>query len=192
MFGGGFTIWNSTFFECPGQRTELLLHHTEYDDVDPPAGNCNHGEVTAKGIGVYNRCYISQLHITMEEGIINKTIMCVQLDLQGNRTIIGRQPLVATEIPYPPPTNILIESNNPHQITFVWDEVTVQCSSLQYIITAVNCGVCSNTTADRNITCDTQSHISQRTNNECLFAVQTEICGYLRGKRSEYVTVDIS
>ena len=68
----------------------------------------------------------------------------------------------------------------------------MQCSSLQYIITAVNCGVCPNTTTDKNVTCDIQSHISSRTNNICLFAVQTEICGYLRGKRSEYITVDIS
>jgi hypothetical protein len=97
-----------------------------------------------------------------------------------------------TETPFPPPTNIHIESNHDsHQIIFAWDEVTVQCSSLQYIITAINCGACPNTTADKNVTCDTQPNINQRVklNNTCLFAVQTEICGYLRGQRSEYVIV---
>ena len=29
------------------------------------------------------------------------------------------------------------------------------------------------------------------TNSTCLFAVQTEICGYLLGERSEYVTVHL-
>ena len=100
-----------------------------------------------------------------------------------------------TETPFPPPGNVHIESYDLHQIIFAWDEVTVLCSSLQYIITAINCGVhvCPNTTTDKNVTCDMQSDISPRTkfNNTCLFAVQTEICGYLRGTRSEYVTVHI-
>ena len=100
---------------------------------------------------------------------------------------------MATEIPYPPPSNISIESNDSHHITFAWDEVTSQCSSLQYIITAINCGVCPNTTTDNNVTCHIQSDISQalRTSNTCMFAVQTEICGYLRGEKSEYATVHI-
>ena len=72
---------------------------------------------------------------------------------------------------------------------FAWDEALTQCSA-QYIITAINCGVCPNTTADKNVTC-LLSNISLHTNNTCMFAVQTEICGYLQGKRSEYVTLNL-
>ena len=186
---GGVTVWSSTFFEC--SRQEIHLRHSQYSDVEASAnGECNQGSVLAKSIGIHQQCYISQLIVTIEEEMINKTIECSVDNLIGtSTTIIG--PLVITSIPYPPPTNIHIESNNPHQITFVWDEVPVQCSSLQYIITTINCGVCPNTTTDKNVTCDTQSHISPHAkfNNTCLFAVQTEICGYLRGMRSEYIMV---
>ena len=61
---------------------------------------------------------------------------------------------------------------------FSWDEVTdTLCSSVQYVITAINCGVCPNTTTDTNITCAYMQ--SGATNNICIFVVQTEICGYL-------------
>jgi hypothetical protein len=152
----------------------------------PPRKECNQGAVLAKSIDVFDDCYISQLIVTVGEEMINGTVECIH-DNFVETTLVNQKSLMITETLYPPPDNVHIESSDSHQITFAWDEVTVQCSSLQYIITAINCGVCPNTTADKNVTCDTQSHISQRTNNTCLFAVQTEICGYLQGKGSEYV-----
>ena len=152
---------------------------------------CNQGAVSAKSIGRFNDCYTSQLVVTIIwEGMINGTIGCIHDDFT-ERTIVNQKSLMITEIPNPSPNNVRIESNDPYQITFAWDEDSeaVQCSSLQYIITAINCGVCPNIIADKSVTCsDAQS---QRTNNTCLFAVQTEICGHLWGNRSEYVTVHI-
>jgi hypothetical protein len=196
VFGAGVTIWNGIFFDC---ENGIELRHSRYnnimDDMDPenvgpPRGECNQGAILAKSIGAFEECYTSQLIVTVGEETINGTIECIH-DNFIERTIINQKSLIISAIPYPPPTNIHIESNDSHQITFAWDKVTVQCSSLQYIITAINCGVCPNTTADKNVTCDIQSHISTRTklNNTCLFAVQTEICGHLRGNRSEYVIV---
>ena len=192
MIGGGFTIWNSTFFECQGQRTELLLRHSLYVDGNSPAnGNCNHGLVMALSIGVFDsQYYISQLTVTIGEEMIDKIIMCVHDDVlvigqSSIVTIIGQKLVTVTDTPYPPPSNIHIESNDSSQITFAWDELTVQCLSLRYIITTINCGLCPNTTADKNVTCDIQADINLHTNNTCMFAVQTEICGSLRGKRSE-------
>ena len=78
---------------------------------------------------------------------------------------------------------------------FAWDKVTdTLCSSILYVISAINCGVCPNTTVNTNITCVyTQSHNHMKVdNNTCMFAVQTEICGYLRGERSEYITVHLT
>ena len=198
--GSGSTVWNGTFFDCEDEFG-IELRHSRYNDFMDDMGpdgrtsllkECNKGAVLAKGIGRFGDCYTSQLIVTVGEEMINGTIECIH-DNFIERTIINQKSLVIMAIPYPSPTNIHIESNDPHQITFIWDEVPVQCSSLQYIITAINCGVCPNTTADRNITCDMQSHISPRAefNNTCLFAVQTEICGYLRGERSEYVTMHI-
>ena len=162
------------------------------DGVDPDGRTsllkeCNKGAVLAKGIGRFGDCYTSQLIVTVGEEMINGTIECIH-DNFIERTVVDQKSLMIIEPPLPPPGNVHIESNDSHQITFAWDEVAVQCSSLQYIITAINCGVCPNTTADKNVTCDTQSDISPHAkfNNTCLFAVQTEICGYLRGRRSEY------
>ena len=64
----------------------------------------------------------------------------------------------------------------------------IRLCSVQYVITAINCGVCPNTTTDTNITC-VQYYVSAHTNDMCMIAVQTKICGHLLGERSEYVTV---
>ena len=75
---------------------------------------------------------------------------------------------------------------------FAWDEIAdiYLCSSILYVISAINCGVCPNTTKDTNITCVyTQSGVDIDTNDTCMFAVQTEICGYLLGEKSEYVII---
>ena len=192
-FGAGATVWSGTFFDCQDgtSRNEIRLRHSQYGDVEsPPHGECNHGAVIANSIGsADNHCYTSQHIVTIGKEMINETIECSHDDLKGRVTVIGQKSLMVTETPYPPPTNIHIESNDSRQITFAWDEVSAQCSSLQYIITAINCGLCPNITADKNVTCDIQSGIRLRTNNACMFAVQTEICGDLLGERSDYVVV---
>ena len=188
VFGGGVTIWSGSFFDCP--RNEILLRHSQYGSQ--VIGECNQGTVTAKSVGLIidNFCYTSQLIVTVEEETINGTIKCFHKD--NIETLVGQRLMMSTGMSYPPPSNVHVESNDSsHNITFAWDEVPAQCPSLQYIITAINCGLCPNTTADKYVTCDLdlQSDISQHTNNTCLFAVQTEICGHLRGERSDYVMV---
>ena len=152
--------------------------------------DCNDGAVMAKGVGALGICYTSHLNVTIGEGMINETIKCDYTDLVGKSTIVGQVSLTVTEVPYPPPGNVRVENNySSNQITFAWDELMTKCPSLRYVITAINCGVCPNTTTDTNITC-IQSDASVHTNRTCLFAVQTEICGYLLGERSEYVHMD--
>ena len=180
------TIWTGTFFDCPGN--EIRLRHSQY----PIKKDCNSRDIVAKIVGVLDNCYTSQLIITIREEMINKTIKCIHDNNEESGIIIGQKSLMATDTIYPPPTNIHVDSSDSSQITFAWDEVTAQCSSLRYIITAINCGLCPNTTADKNVTCNIQTDISQRTNDTCMFAVQTEICGYLHGKRSDYVTIHIN
>jgi hypothetical protein len=152
------------------------------DNSGPPHAECNQGAVIAKSIESFEECYTSQLIVTIGKEMINGTIECIH-DNFTERAIVNQKSLIITETLYPPPDNVHVESNDSHQITFAWDDVRVQCSSLQYIITAINCGLCPNTTADKNVTCNTQSDRSPHTklNNTCLFAVhvQTEICGHL-------------
>ena len=106
----------------------------------PPHADCNCGAVIAKSIGVIDNCYTSQLIVTIGEDMINKTIECsIQNEVEGSSTRVGQKSLMTTEISYPPPTNIHLENINSSQITFAWDETTMQYSSLQYVITAINC-----------------------------------------------------
>ena len=90
---------------------------------------------------------------------------------------------------YGPPNGVHLER---FQLVFVWNEVTAtsQCPYIQYIITAINCGICPNTTTNTNVTC-TLTDISASTNRTCMFAVQTEVCGYIIGEWSEYITVNL-
>ena len=88
------------------------------------------------------------------------------------------------------PTEVLVEIIESNQLVFAWNKTTTQCSSLQYIITTMNCGVCPNTTTDTNVTCV----LMNTTDHEdliCKFAVQIEICGHLAGERSEKLTVNL-
>ena len=187
VIGMGITLWNGTFFVC--SENEIRLRHSQYNIDSGTNGECNQGAVMANSVGSLNNCHTSRLIVTIEEAMINETVECSYDNLSAKKTVlIGQKSLMATETPYPPPNNVRVQANNSQQITFVWDEVTSQCSSLQYIITAINCGVCPNTTADINITCHIQSDISLHT---CMFAVQTEICGYLRGEKSEHIIVHI-
>ena len=136
MFGGGVTIWNSTFFDCPNGRDEISLRHSEYTNTVSEVKKCNDGAVLAISVGVLDKCYISQLTVAIGEEMINKIITCAREDTDRISTV-GQQALITTEMSYPPPSNVHVEANDSSQITFAWDEVIIQCSSLQYIITAV-------------------------------------------------------
>ena len=91
--------------------------------------------------------------------------------------------------PFPPPSGLHVETidHESNQVVFAWNKLTARCSSIQYVITSINCGVCPNTTTNTSITC---IQYSVSTNGTCMIAVQTKICGHLLGERSEYVTVN--
>ena len=122
VFGGGVTIWNSTFFfycSYRGPTTEISLRHSQYDDVNsPPYAECNQGAVVAKSVGSFdNQYYTSQLVVTIGEEMINETIECSHDNLI-ERITIGQKSLLVTQTPYPPPSNIHIESIDSSEITF--------------------------------------------------------------------------
>ena len=92
--------------------------YNNMEDMDPespgpPYGECNHGAVIAKSVGAFDSCYTSQLIVTIGEEMINETVECsVYNVIEGISTTIDQKSLVVTTVPYPPPTNIHIESND--------------------------------------------------------------------------------
>ena len=93
IFGGGLTIWQGTALSgC--QQFEIRLRHSQYNSQ--PTGECI-GGIVARGVGVSENCYTSQLSLAVGEEMVNETIECIYSDVQGASTIIvGRRRLNLT------------------------------------------------------------------------------------------------
>ena len=80
--GEGGTRWTGTLFNCrtPGG---ILLRHTKFEN-DNAAGECNNGSLVAHSTGVVytnnSRCFVSQLNVSMNTFINNKTVTCSHVD----------------------------------------------------------------------------------------------------------------
>ena len=79
-------------------------------------------------------------------------------------------------------------STKPLKLTFQWTPVSLTCPSLQYA-TTFDCGLCPNTTHDAYAVC---TDIILVGSGQCLFTVQTVICGTLlkNETRSVYLTLE--
>ena len=82
------TIWKGTTFDCPMDGSEITLRHSQFA-ANQEIGICNNGNIVARGIGVINDCYTSQLNMTISENFNNKTVQCAFTSSEGTRKIIG-------------------------------------------------------------------------------------------------------
>ena len=74
--GGGSTIWSGSAFDCEMRNDEIILRHSQFESGSP-SGNCNDGAVIAQSLGaVDNTCFSSQLSITIDLEMNNKTVQC--------------------------------------------------------------------------------------------------------------------
>ena len=94
--------------------------------------------------------------------------------------------------PYPPPGNVHLAAIGTTRLTFRWSPVLMSsaCSdSIEYNITAVNCGVCPRSTFNTSVAC--VYNVTQVTPNYmmCTFSVQTLLCDDVAGNASNLVTV---
>ena len=97
ILGGGLTIWQGTALSgCQSSENEIRLRHSQYMNSQA-TGVCNGGEIVAKSVGVSDNCYTSQLSLAVEEEMVNETIECIHVDLQGIRMTIGQQMLNLTQ-----------------------------------------------------------------------------------------------
>jgi hypothetical protein len=190
--GGGNTQWGGTAFDCPDTSNEIVLSHTFYAS-EGTRGVCNNGAATGRSLGVIDRnCYTSQLNITVQK--TTSTVQCIHNTDSGPIEIgessiaaisgrlnysahsdlnrILRYKIYHTD-PYPPPSNLKITDIQSGIITFIWDPVAPNCSSVQYTITS-DCGICPMITNSANVTCSDQEIPSM-----CVFRVQSMICGFI-------------
>ena len=73
--GAGSTIWSGSAFDCEMRNDEIILRHSQFESGS--SGNCNDGAVTAQSLGVVdNTCFSSQLSVTVNLEMNNKTVQC--------------------------------------------------------------------------------------------------------------------
>ena len=87
--GEGVTVWTGSLFNCTSNN--IILSHRLFEDEFGTTRECNNGAVTAHSVGVLREndtdCYISQLVISKNTDINNKTVTCLR-SAGGNETVI--------------------------------------------------------------------------------------------------------
>ena len=89
------TVWEGTAIEnCASNSNEITSAHGNFGK---PASDreCSNGRIVGRGLSVDNGCYTSQLNVTFEPGLQNRTVVCsVDDGTQSNE--VGRDVLCAS------------------------------------------------------------------------------------------------
>ena len=84
--GVGATIWTGTAFSCDGN--EILLRHSNFNRPGGTSGECNgDASISARSVRVEGNCYTSELSVTPNAGLNNRTVLCVSNSNDGMPTI---------------------------------------------------------------------------------------------------------
>ena len=85
--GAGATVWSGSLFACVGDK--IILRHHQFRNGSA-SGECNNGTVIAQSTGVVSTdansslsvrdCYSSQLNISTNIDMDNKTVTCLRVD----------------------------------------------------------------------------------------------------------------
>ena len=79
-------------FDCIGDK--IILRHSRFLNESAVGGECNNGAVVAQSIGVdadtdsERKCFSSQLNISTNMDMNNKTVVCLHDDATGNGTSV--------------------------------------------------------------------------------------------------------
>ena len=72
IMGVGVTVWKGTALQC--DNSEIVLLHIQFNNTYTLT--CNNGRIVARGLGVINNSYISQLNVTVSLELNNTTVEC--------------------------------------------------------------------------------------------------------------------
>ena len=70
----GATVWTGSVLKCPGD--EIVLFHRRFNR-SRGIRSCNNGATVAHSLSVQNNLYTSQLHVTVAQNAVGKTITCI-------------------------------------------------------------------------------------------------------------------
>ena len=90
VMGGTSTLWRGTAFDCFMVGSEIILRHSQFAS-NQAFGICNNGDIVGHGLAVENKCYTSQLNLTVGKNFNNKTVKCtcVHTSSEGMETLVN-------------------------------------------------------------------------------------------------------
>ena len=91
MGSAGSTIWRVDAFDCI--QNEIILRHSEFNNVGGTTGLCNGGAISGRSTGVEGNCYVSQLNVTVAPQLHTKAVICL-LTSAGVISTIGNESII--------------------------------------------------------------------------------------------------
>ena len=89
VVGNGTTSWEGTAFNCTAHR--IVLRHARFAS-EGATGVCNNGAIVGQSLEVNENSYTSQLSVTVDSTLSNKTIACVHSGVSTIGTVVLRIP----------------------------------------------------------------------------------------------------
>ena len=174
---GGSTIFRGRsfkFINCTGNIDGLALPHSQFNCPQGTKRSCNNGAIIAQSLQGGNDTYTSQLSITVTSELIGDAIECAHnngtdtsikvvgiaiINDTGVNLVLISVYIMSIKLPHAgyfstSPDKIYISKVgfHPNQLTFQWNSVAPDCSTVHYNILASICGSCPTTTNHTNVT----------------------------------------
>ena len=198
--GGITTTWQGTIFdECA--NSDIVLRHSQFSSRTTISRNCSDtGLVISQSISAINNIYRSQLTLTFNQQLNNKTVECAT-SIDGNQIlltkgnsicnhiiiliIVSMTDFMTTERLAPP--NIYLISVSHGQLIFNWTFISQDCPTLYHKVNSSGCGECPNISTSKSTVCRNYKLNVSTSPQLCLLSVESVVCDSLHGVVSEPV-----
>ena len=149
-------MWKGSAFNCRSSSDGITLLHSRYNLSGGTDDECNNGAIVGQSLRVEDNYYTSQLSVTITPDMTGRSITCIH-DNGTATDIIGWQTITTgifsiesilhhkldhkllllhiwTPASLPSPERIHVIHKLSHQLTFCWDPVAANCSSVHYSV----------------------------------------------------------
>ena len=130
--GGGVTVWQGTALEQCNHEQAITLRHSQFHVPGKNNGSCVNEAIFARAIEVINNTYVSELNVTVNPEMSNKTVQCVH-DYNITETTVKRITImfisesdVSQNLH---PTDAQLSNVSIGELMFSWNPKIKRCSS---------------------------------------------------------------
>ena len=94
VFGGGFTSWQGSAFDCALYGNEVLLSHNDFEHGT--IRTCNDGTIVGCSVRIMDNYYTSQLSINFTTVLDGRSIQCMSIGGSRAAVVVGSSTLLTT------------------------------------------------------------------------------------------------